>query len=175
MALSAHCRQPPVGSPRPVTDDWIDEPGNGKAVKEVAHEPGPTDHRARRNRRTGVGKGKLEDPDGQKGDARAFIGCRSILQEEPVISNETVPVTEHESEAECIEEDATKARVHDTFHEHVHRLPGATKTSLQHGEPDLHAEYQEGSNERPGGVNRINHIGSFDFGISREDMAEEDA
>src|SRR6202043_3818473 len=102
--------------------DGIDETGNGNAIKEVANKPGATDHRARGNGRASVGESKLENPDGKKCDAGGFIGCGRALQEEPVITDEAVAVTEHEREAEGIEQQSAQTCVNHTFHEHVHRL-----------------------------------------------------
>ena len=104
VTRAAHSRQPAVRSPSPVSNDRIDETCDTDAVKEVADESGSTDHRARCNCRAGIRKGKLEDPDRQKCDARGFVGGRRMLQEEPVISDEPVAVAEHESEADGIEE-----------------------------------------------------------------------
>src|SRR5260370_27337029 len=44
-----HVRQPAVRSPRPVSDDWINETSHADTVEKVADEPGAADHRARSN------------------------------------------------------------------------------------------------------------------------------
>src|SRR5438270_5783504 len=46
---AAHSREPAVRSPSPVSDYRIDEAGHSDAVKEVADEPGSTDHRTGSN------------------------------------------------------------------------------------------------------------------------------
>src|SRR6202047_4026753 len=143
VAIATHESYPAIRSPSPVTDDGIDETGNGNAIKEVANKPGATDHRARGNGRASVGESKLEDPDGEKCDAGGFIGCRRALQEEPVITDEAVAMAEHEREAEGVEQQAAQTCVNHTLHENVYRLTRAAEAGLQHGEAHLHAEDQE--------------------------------
>ena len=76
---AAHRGQPAIRSPSPVSDDRIDETGDADAVEKIADESGATDHRARGDRRAGIGEGELEDPDCQERDARGFVGGRRIL------------------------------------------------------------------------------------------------
>ena len=85
------------------------------------------------------------------------------LQEEPVIADEAVAVGEHESKTDGVEENSAKTGVHYAFHEHVDGFTGATETGFQHGEADLHAEHQEGGDQGPGGVHRVDHVGRFDL------------
>ena len=91
-----------------------------------------------------------------------------------MISNESVAVAEHERKPDGIEEDATKTGVHNAFHEHVHGFARTTESGLQHGEADLHAENQEGSNQRPGRVDGIDDVSSFDLRIGGIDAAEDE-
>src|SRR5580704_890604 len=81
-------------------------------------------------------------------------------------------MAEHESETECVEDKTAKAGVDDAFHQHIDGLAGTAKTGLQHGEPDLHAENQEGGDQRPGSVYRIDHVSSFDLGVGSEYISE---
>ena len=164
VAGAAHGRQPAVRTPGPVSDDRIDETGDADAVEQVADETGAADHRARGDRRAGIGKGELENPDGQERDAGGFIGRRRVLQEEPVIADEAVAVAEHERETDGVEQNAAKAGVHDAFHQHVHRLARTAEAGFEHREADLHAEHQERRDQRPHGVDRIDDVGRFDFG-----------
>ena len=87
-----------------------------------------------------------------------FIGRGSVLQEEPVVSNEAVAVAEHECEAEGIEQNAAKAGIDDAFHQHVDGLTGAAEARFQHGEADLHAEHEESGDQGPGSVHRVDHV-----------------
>src|SRR6185295_9780941 len=102
-----------------MADDRINETRNGEAVNQIAHEAGPSDHGARCNRRARVGKRELKEPERQESHAAGFIGCGSALQEKPVITDEAVAMAEHEREAKSKEEQAAKARIDDTFHQHI--------------------------------------------------------
>ncbi len=137
-----------------MADDRVDEAGDAEAVEQVADESGAADHRARGDGGAGVGEGELEEPECQERDAGGFVGGRRVLQEEPVIADEAVAVAEHEGEAEGVEENAAKAGVHDAFHQHVDGFTGAAEAGFQHGEADLHAEHQEGGDQRPDRVER---------------------
>ena len=147
-----------------MTDDGVDETGNGKAVEKIANEASATDHCARGNGRASIGEGKLEKPDGEKCYAGAFVGCRHTLQEEPVITNEAVAVAKHEREAEGVEQQAAQAGVNHALHENVDRLTRTAEAGLQHGEADLHAEDQERRDQSPRGIDRVHSISGFDFG-----------
>src|SRR5690242_17346416 len=92
---TAHGREKAVWSPCPVANNWINEPGNRNAIKQVAHKAGSANHGSRSNRGTSVGKGKLEQPESKKRNARGLVRYRSTLQKEPVIADEPVAVTEH--------------------------------------------------------------------------------
>ena len=60
-----------------------------------------------------------------------------------MITNQPVAMTEHERESDGIEENTAEAGIDDAFHQNVYGLTGAAETGLQHGESNLHAEYQE--------------------------------
>ena len=132
-----------------MTDDRIDEAGHREAVKKIADETGAADHRARGDRRARIRKRKLEEPERQERNAGGFIGCRCALQEEPVIADEAIAVTEHERKAECVEQNAAQACVDDTLHQHVHGFARAAETGFQHREADLHAEYEKRRDQSP--------------------------
>src|SRR4029077_2275311 len=85
MTLTAHVRKPTVRPPCPVADDRINETGNADAVEEVADETGPSDHSAGGDGRGGSGESELEDPYRKKRDARCFVCCWRVLEEEPVV------------------------------------------------------------------------------------------
>src|ERR1700680_2273679 len=104
MTVAAHVCQPAVRPPGPVTDDRVNETRNADAVKQVADETGSSDHRARSDGRAGIGESELEDPNGQERHASSFIGCRGVLEEEPVVADEAVAVGEHKREADGVEE-----------------------------------------------------------------------
>ena len=72
VAGAAHVGQPAVRAPCPVSDDRIDEASDADAVEKVADETGAADHRAGSDRRAGIGKGELENPDRQECYAGAF-------------------------------------------------------------------------------------------------------
>src|SRR5689334_16489993 len=99
VACTSHCCQETVRAPGPVTDDGVNETCNRNTVEEVANKCSTANHGAGGDRRTGVGKGELEDPYGQEGYACSFISRRRILQEEPVVADESIAVAEHECEA----------------------------------------------------------------------------
>ena len=149
VAGAAHGGQEAVRTPGPVADDRIDEARDGDAVEQIADEAGAADHGAGGDGGAGVGEGELEDPDGQEGDAGGLIGRRRALQEEPVVADEAVAVAEHEGEAEGVEENAAEAGVDDALHQHVDGLARAAEAGFEHGEADLHAEDQEGRDQRP--------------------------
>jgi len=88
-------------------------------------------------------KGKLEGPDREERYSSGFIGCRRVLQEEPVITDEPIAVAEHKCEADGVEEDAAKAGIHHTLHQNIYGFAGATEAGFQHGKADLHAEYRK--------------------------------
>src|SRR6266403_1955695 len=174
MAIAAHQGQPAIRTPGPVANDRIDETGNGNTVEEIADKSGPADHRSGSDCGAGIRKSKLEDPDGEERDACGFVGRRCPLQEEPVISNESIAVAEHEGKADGIEENAAKTGIYNAFHEYVDGFARTTESGLQHGEANLHAENQEGSNQRPGRVDGIDDVSSFDLRIGGIDAAEDE-
>ena len=141
-----------------MSDDWINEAGDPDAVKKVADEAGAADHGAGGDGRAGIGKRELEDPNGQERDARSFICCRRVLQEEPVVADKSVAMAEHECETDGIEENAAQAGIHDAFHEHVDGLAGTAEARFEHGETDLHAEHQERRDQRPCRIHRIHDV-----------------
>jgi len=141
-----------------VADDRIDETRYCHAVDQIAHKPRTANHRAGSNRRTRVGKSKLEDPDRKKRDASRFISCRGVFQEEPVVADEPVAMAEHECEAPGVKKNAAKTRVYDAFHQDVHRFARPAEPGLQHRESDLHAEDEEGCDQCPDCVYRVNNV-----------------
>src|SRR5215471_8499012 len=50
VSFTAHGREKPIRSPRPVANDGIDESRNGDAINQVANKTRSADHGARRNR-----------------------------------------------------------------------------------------------------------------------------
>ena len=146
ISSAAHGRQPAVRSPRPVTNDRVDETGNADAVEKVSDKPRSTDHRTRRDGRARVCKSKLENPDGEECYAGGFVSRRCVLQEKPVMTDESVAMREHKSKTDRVEENAAKAGIHHTLYEDVHGFSRTTETSFQHGESNLHAEYQKRRN-----------------------------
>src|SRR3954468_13479073 len=161
VSSAAHQRQPTIRTPRPVSNNWVNKTCDAKTVNKIADETSTADHCARCYGRASVRKGKLEDPHREKCHACGFVGRRRILQKEPVIADETIAVTEHECEANGVEENAAEACVDDALDQHVYGFTRATKASLEHGEADLHPEHQEGSYQRPHCVHRIHDIGRF--------------
>ena len=87
-----------------------------------------------------------------------FIGRRSALQEEPVHTDETVAVAEHEGEAPGVEEKTAEAGVDDAFHQHVYGFARAAEARFEHRESDLHAEHQECRDQRPHRVDRVDDV-----------------
>src|SRR5689334_22388063 len=141
-----------------MADDGVNESGDRHAVNQVSDESGASDHGAGGDGRAGIGKGKLEQPERQEGDAGGLIGGWRILQEEPVIAYEAVAVAEHEGKAEAVEQNAAETGVDDAFHQYVYGFAGAAEAGFEHGEADLHAENQKGRDQRPDGVDRIDDI-----------------
>src|SRR4029077_9477314 len=82
-------------------------------------------------------------------------------------------MTEHEREAEGVEENSAQTCVRDALHEHIHGLTRAAESSFQHGETDLHAKHQECSQQRPDGVDGINHIRGSDLRVSGVNVTKE--
>ena len=154
-----HDRQPSVRSPRPVADDRIDEAGHADAVEDVADEAAAADHRARRDRRAGVGEGELEDPERQQRDAGRAVGVRRGPAGRSRGADEAVPRLEHEGEAPRPERDTADAGVDDAFDEDVDRFTRARETGLEHHEADLHAEHQERRDQRPRRVDGVHGRG----------------
>lgn len=98
----------------------------------------------------------------------------AFCRETPVIPDEAVAMAEHEGEAEGIERQTAKAGIDDGLHQHVHRLAGAAKAGLQHGEADLHAEDKDGRHQSPDGIDGVNNnycpsgrIGDVDAGVGQ--------
>ena len=72
-------RQPAVRTPGPVADDRVDEAGDADAVEDVADEAAAADHRARGDRRAGVGEGELEHPEREQRHAGGAVGVGQAL------------------------------------------------------------------------------------------------
>jgi len=90
-------------------------------------------------------------------DTRRFVGIGCSLKEEPVGADERVAMTEHERVADRPEQHAADGGIQDTFHQDVYRLFGAGEAGLQHDESGLHAEDEEGGDQRPRGVDGVHH------------------
>src|SRR5581483_11669524 len=163
VSSRSHSGEEPVRTPRPVTDDWVNEAGHRDTIEKVADKSGATDHRAGSDRRAGVREGELEEPECQERHARRLVRCWSIFQEEPVISDESVPVAEHERGTERVKEESAQTGVDDALHQHVHGLARAAEPGFEHGEAHLHSENEEGSDECPGSVDGVDDIRDFDL------------
>src|SRR5260370_14433055 len=129
-------------APGPVSDDWVNETSHTDAVKKVAHEPSAADHGSGGNSRACIGEGELEDPHREESHSRGFIGGWRVLQEKPVITDETVAVGEHKREADGVEQNAAKAGVHYALDENVHGFTRPAEAGFEHGEADLHTEHE---------------------------------
>src|SRR5581483_696562 len=133
---AAHRRQEAVRSPGPVPDDRIDKPGNADAIEQVADKAGASYHGSRGDGRAGIREGELEEPEGQERNARAFVGGRGVLQEEPgvalavSISDQAVAMPEHKRKAPGIEEKAAQTGINDTLHEDVDGLARPAETGF---------------------------------------------
>src|SRR5207247_9050182 len=92
---------------RPVSDDRREKRSDTEAIQKGADECSAADHSAGGNRRAGVGESELENPDSKERDPGTFISRRRSLQKEPVITDESVAMTEHERESNGIEQEAT--------------------------------------------------------------------
>jgi hypothetical protein len=156
-----------------MADDRINETSDAEAVEKIANKAGASDHRAGSDRRARIGECKLEDPNSQECNARRFVRCGSVLQEEPVITDKSVAVCKHESKANGIKQDAAKACVNHAFHKDIHGFARPAEAGFEHREPNLHSENQEGSNQRPHGLHRIYDVVPFQVGIGGEGVATE--
>ena len=147
--------EPTVRTPRPVTDDRVDEAADAEAVKEIADEAGAADHGAGGDGAARIREGVLEEPVSKERDARTLVGVRSPLQEEPVVTDEAIAMAEHEGEAPCIEEEPAEARVDDAFENHVDRLTRTGEARLEKHEAGLHEEHEERRDDGPHRVDRV--------------------
>src|SRR6185437_5754027 len=163
VAGRSHGGKESIRTPGPVADDWVNEAGNGNAIEKVADESRTADHRSGCNRRAGVCEGELEKPKCKKRHARRLVRRRSIFQEEPVIADESISVTEHECESKCVEQQPAKAGIYDAFHQHVHGLTRTAEARFEHGEANLHSEHKKRSDERPHCVDGVDHGRDFDL------------
>ena len=77
------------------------------------------------------------------------------LQEEAGGSDERRAGAEHEGKAPRPEGHAADAGVDDAFDQDVDRFARAREAGLEHHEADLHAEHQEGRDQRPDGVDCV--------------------
>ena len=152
------------------------KPETADAIEQVADESGAADHRARGDRRAGIGEGELEEPECQEGHAGALhrlparpAGRTSGHADEPVA------VAEHEGEAESVEEQPAEARIDDALHQHVDRFARAAESGFEHREADLHSEHQERRDQRPDGVDRVDDVVAFEKRVSREYPGAEQA
>src|ERR1700687_2543453 len=96
VSSAAHGCQPAVRSPGPVSDDRVNETSDAYAVQKITDEPGATDHCPGGDGRASIGESELEDPHRQECYPGRFIGRWRVLQEEPVIADESVAVCKHE-------------------------------------------------------------------------------
>ena len=148
-----------------MTNDRVNETRNTQAVDQITDKPRATNHGARSDSGTSVGKRELKQPEGEKRHACGFVRCRCILEEEPVVSDQSIAVTEHEREAPCIKEDSAEACVDNTFHQDVNRLARSAKSGLKHRETDLHTEDEKCGDEGPHCVDRVHNVVARERGI----------
>src|SRR5579871_3062536 len=140
VARAAHVSEPAVRTPRPVANDRVNEAGYADAIEQVADESSTADHRARGDCRAGIGECELENPDGEKCDAGTLIRVGGMLEKEPVVTDESIAVAEHERETDGIEQNAAEASIDHALDQHVDRFPRAAEASFQHREAHLHTE-----------------------------------
>jgi hypothetical protein len=144
--------QEPARPPGPVAEDRVDETADEKAVDEVAPEVGASDHCSRGDRRAGVGKGELEQPERHERDADGtgqVVGRRGATEEEELMTDDPVAAAEHEGEAERPEEQGAQARVDDALLKDVDHFTGPGEPRLEHHEAGLHEEHEERRGEGP--------------------------
>ncbi len=92
-----------------------------------------------------------------------------------MVADKAVAVAEHEGEANGVEEQTAEAGVDDALHQHVDGLAGAAEACLQHGEADLHAEDEEGGDQRPDRVDWVDDVIALEAGVGGEDLVAEEA
>jgi hypothetical protein len=105
-----------------------------------------------------IGEGELKEPEGEHRDAGRPVRVRRALQEEVLAPDEAVTGAKHEGEAEGPEERAAKAGIDDSLEEDVDRLASAGKACFEEQKPCLHEEHQEGGDQRPHGVERVDTL-----------------
>ena len=71
------------------------------------------------------------------------------------MADDAVAGAEHEGEAERPEQQRAQARVDDALLEDVDDLTSSGEPGLEHHEPGLHEEHEEGGDEHPGGVGAV--------------------
>ena len=74
------------------------------------------------------------------------------------MTNELVPIAEHEREAECPEQKTTQRCVDDALNENVANLSRSSETGFEHHEACLHEEHEECRDEHPHRVRGVHHI-----------------
>src|SRR5438309_1402942 len=89
-----HCCQETIGTPGPVTNDWINEARNANAVENITSKACAANHCARCNGRSCICECKLENPVCQYGNARCLVSSRRTRKKKPMSANETIAVTE---------------------------------------------------------------------------------
>src|SRR4030095_11147851 len=119
VTVRSHRCQKSIRTPCPLTDDRIDISGNSHAVEQVADKSSAADHGTGGDRRTRVGKSKLEEPESKKRHAARLISRARALQTQPVHANEAVAMAEHERKTEGKKQNAAQAGVDDALHTHI--------------------------------------------------------
>jgi hypothetical protein len=170
VAFRAHRGEEAIGTPAPVAKDRIDDAGDAEGIEHVAHEPCPADHRAGADRRRAVGEGKLEEIVRQDRNARGGVGRQDVdvLHENQALgrvarempADKGVASAEHERKPPSPVQQAAHAGVEHAFHQHVDGFTIPTEARLEHGEAGLHAENEEGAQEHPGRVDRVDEAPS---------------
>ena len=132
------------------------KPGDADAVEQVADEAAAADHRARGDRRAGVGEGVLEHPVGEQRHAGGAVGRRQACSMKNRWCRSTAcPGSNMKAKPHGPEGDAADAGIGDAFDQDVDRLTRAGEARLEHHEADLHAEHEEGGDQRPHRVDRV--------------------
>src|SRR5882724_9740703 len=85
--MEARHGQPAVRPPGPVSDNGVNKASHPNTVEDVSPEAAATNHSTRGDSRGRIGKGELEDPEGQKRYTSCKVGRRKAEQEEAMSTN----------------------------------------------------------------------------------------
>ena len=135
----------PAAAPDPVAGNGIDHGGNEQRIDAVGDKLGALGHGARHDGGGGGTEHRLENEEREERDSVRQDGGIVAPHKGIKSANDGPCASEHQTEAQQLENRCADAEVHQVFHQNVAGVLGPGKSCLTHGKAGLHKKDQRGA------------------------------